>query len=141
MKRVHLYCRRRPGRPGHRQLLAQGNENAFAAAGPGKGWRLAVPGRDVMIRDWRGKAEDRHCIDRSPAGQHPIDGDSEGGLRSRAVCMKDPGPDRTARSELDDLRASAVKIGSARVSEYSAGRVGVVLLARPCLRGFALVWA
>jgi hypothetical protein len=34
--------------------------------------------------------------------------------------MKDPGPDRTARSELDDLRASAVKIGSARVSEYSA---------------------
>jgi hypothetical protein len=34
--------------------------------------------------------------------------------------MKDPGPDRTARSELDDLRASAVKIGSARVNEYSA---------------------
>ena len=33
--------------------------------------------------------------------------------------MKDPGPDRTTRSELDDLRASAVKIGSARVSEYS----------------------
>jgi hypothetical protein len=77
----------------------------------GQGWRLAVPGRDVMIRDWRGKAEDRHCIDRSPAGQHPIDGDSEGGLRSRAVCMKDPGPDRTARSELDDLRASATYCG------------------------------
>jgi hypothetical protein len=34
--------------------------------------------------------------------------------------MKDPGPDRTARSELDDLRASAVKIASARLSEYSA---------------------
>jgi hypothetical protein len=96
----------------------------------GQGWRLAVPGRDVMIRDWRGKAEDRHCIDRFPAGQHPIDGDSEGGLRSRAVCMKDPGPDRTARSELDDLRASAVKIGSARVSEYSAIWV---LLVRRCM--------
>jgi len=67
-----------------------------------------------MIRDRRGKAEDRHCIDRSPAGQHPIDGDSEDGLQGRAICMKDPGPDRTARSELDDLRASAVKIGSAR---------------------------
>jgi hypothetical protein len=40
----------------------------------GQGWRLPVPGRDVVIRDWRGKAEDRHCIDRSPAGQHPIDG-------------------------------------------------------------------
>jgi hypothetical protein len=39
--------------------------------------------------------------------------------------MKDPGPDRTARSELDDLRASAVKIGSVRVSEYSAGRMRV----------------
>jgi hypothetical protein len=96
----------------------------------GQGWRLAVPGRDVMIRDWRGKAEDRHCTDRSPTGQHPIDGDSKGGLRSRAVCMKDPGPDRTARSELDDLRASAVKIGSARVSEYSAIWV---LLVRRCM--------
>ena len=86
----------------------------------GQGWRLAVPGRDVMIRDWYGEAEYRHRIDRSPADQHPIDRDSEGGLRSRAVYMKDPRPDRTARSELDDLRASAVKIGTARLGEYSA---------------------
>jgi hypothetical protein len=73
-----------------------------------------------MIRDRRGKAEYRHCTDRSPAGQHLIDGDSEGGLRSRALCKKILA--RIAlRSAADNLRGPAVKIGTARVSEYSAG--------------------
>src|SRR5580700_4681234 len=89
----------------------------------GQGWRLAVPGRDVMIRDWRGKAEDRHCTDRSPTGQHPIDGDSKGGLRSRAVCMKDPGPGgRACRCEGAGSGVAGGMAGRAAAANYEAAR-------------------
>ncbi len=53
----------------------------------------------------------------------------------------------TARGpELDDLRAHRIKIDATRASEYSAGRMWIVLLPllvrfRSCLRGFGLVRA